>query len=647
MTRSDTYRGGVLLAAVSLLAVLAYWTGLHGPFLLDDNANLEAIPEWLAGNLGLNSLLFERGAGVLGRPLSMASFAFNAWLGGYTPFSLKLGNLVVHLLCGWAIFGLLTRLLLRDPNMRARASLFAAVIAAIWLLHPLHASTVLYAVQRMAQLSTLFILLGLWLYVALRERLQREPSIPAAAGLLLGVPAMTVLAFLSKENGILLPLLCAVVELSYFSGNKRPAPVRAFHVLYVLFPALAGTALFALRPERIIGGYAGRDFTFLQRMLSQPRALCDYLWKLVAPNPPRMGVYTDDFVASTGPFTPATTFVAILVLFVISIAAWHWRKTLPGLFFGWFFFLAAHALEAGPIPLELYFEHRNYLPSVGILVALVALAVTAGQALARIGMRPGRIGAVLTVGVLTVLAFGAHGRAQVWRSARLIAESSLLAHPLSFRANTAVMTSSFRDGDRDSARSAIERLISSPQARHRSLGHSFRLLAECEFDHRGRLEDLEAFVSQSPLPLTLAEAQPFSLIYHATAKRGCGEVTDPIIGHALARLADRAKTNADTDRIKIGIRYQSASFLLRAKQWAPALQQAKLAWQPNSDPPVALPLVLSQLHTGDIKGAKQTLRELEARADLSNAKEKSNIDWLREQIKSAELAQSTKPANGN
>jgi hypothetical protein len=317
------------------------------------------------------------------------------------------------------------------------------------------------------------------------------------------------------------------------------------------------------------------------------------------------------------------------------------------LFFGWFFFLAAHALEAGPIPLELYFEHRNYLPSVGILVALIALAVTAGQLLARVGIRPGRIGAVLTVGTLVVLAFGAHGRAKVWRSARLIAESSLLAHPHSLRANTAVMTSSLRDGDRQNARSAIDRLISSPTARHRSLGHSFRLLTECEFDHRGRLEDLEAFVTQSPLPLTLAEAQPFNLVYHVTAKRGCGEVTDPIIGRALAQLADRAKTNADTDIIKIRIRYQSASFFVRAKQWTPALEQAKLAWQPNSDPPVALPLVLSQLHVGDIKAAKQTFREVETRADLSNAQEKNGIDWLRKQISSAELAQPTKPANGN
>ena len=66
---------------------------------------------------------------------------------------------------------------------------------------------------------------------------------------------------------------------------------------------------------------------------------------------------------------------------------------------------------------------------------------------------------VLASGVFAVLAFGTHGRAQVWRSARLIAESSLLAHPHSLRANVAVMTSSIRDGDRQSANAAVERLI--------------------------------------------------------------------------------------------------------------------------------------------------------------------------------------------
>src|SRR5690606_30500431 len=133
------------------------------------------------------------------------------------------------------------------------------------------------------------------------------------------------------------------------------------------------------------------------------------------PNPPRMGIYTDDFAASTGILNPSTTLFAILFLLAITFAAWRWRNRLPALFFGWSFFLVAHSLEAGPIPLELYFEHRNYLPSVGIMLASLVLVVALGHRLSDLGIRAGRIGVVLALGVCVVLAIGTHGRAQVWR----------------------------------------------------------------------------------------------------------------------------------------------------------------------------------------------------------------------------------------
>ena len=48
--------------------------------------------------------------------------------------------------------------------------MIACLAAAIWLLHPLHVSTVLYTVQRMAQLSALFSLVTLLLYSLGRDR---------------------------------------------------------------------------------------------------------------------------------------------------------------------------------------------------------------------------------------------------------------------------------------------------------------------------------------------------------------------------------------------------------------------------------------------------------------------------------------------
>jgi hypothetical protein len=636
-----------LLAGASIAAVLVYWIGLQGPFILDDEANLRSLPEWLAGRLDLFTLLFERGAGTFGRPLSMASFALNAWLGGYSPYALKLGNLLAHLVNGLVIFYLLRRLLRRDPGLQAHASLYAAIVASLWLLHPLHASTVLYAVQRMAQLSSLFILLGLWLYVVLRERLQQGPSIPAAAGLLLGIPAMTGLAFLAKENGILLPLLCAVVELAWFGGASRPRPVRAFHGLYVVAPFAAALFAVALNPERVSGAFAWRDFTWDERLLSQARALCDYLAKLVAPAPPRMGVYTDDFALSTGLLQPPTTLIAILFLVAMSTAAWHWRRQLPTLCFGWFFFLAAHALEAGPLPLELYYEHRNYLPSVGVLTALVGPAVAAGTWMQRrFGARPGRMGAVVLGVVLLMLAIGTHGRARVWSDPLLIAESSLEAHPQSLRANLDVLSAAIQRHDMARIDQVLDTLVDSPNARNRSIGHVYRLYTDCMFRQDGNPADLEAWVTQTPMPLTIAEAQPFNVIYKMAEKTGgCGAVSDRSMGLGIARLSDRA---AASQQRQLGrLRYQAASFLVRAGDWEAALPQARKAWRPNSAPTLATPLVLVQLHNGDLDAADRTMREAELGSDPSDVAQQAHLRWLRSQVDQARGLRTARPASSN
>jgi protein O-mannosyl-transferase len=627
-----------LLVLAALVVVAAYWSGLNGSFLLDDAANLDSIADWLDGKLGLATLLFERAGGMFGRPVSMASFALNAWLAGYTPFSLKLGNLVVHLLCGFMVFATLRRALRHDPNLQAQAPLYGAVVASLWMLHPLHASTVLYAVQRMAQLSMLLILVGLWLYIVLRERLLRGPSVTASIGLLAGIPAVAVLAFLAKENGALLPLLCAVVELGFFAGSPRPAPVRGFLLLYVVTPLAVGSLAFALQPQRILGGYESRDFTMAERLLTQGRVLCDYIGSLLAPNPPSMGIYTDDFVASASLLSPPTTLAALLFLLATSAAAWHSRKRLPAVAFGWFFFLAAHALEAGPISLELYFEHRNYLPSIGLLTALVALAHEAGRALAHHKLRPGRIGAATLTATLLVLTLGTHGRALVWRDRLLIAESSLATHPQSIRANVEVFSNSIDHGNRKRAEEVVAALANSPIPRNRARAHVYRLFLQCVVDHDADPRDLDAFVTTTPMPLTVEESMPFRGIINAIAQKGCGAVTGPMVGAALTRLADRAHAQSDRVRPKIVLRYYAAEAYILERNWRSALPQANLAWQANTEPALARPLLLAQLSTRDVAGAERTWQEARERAEPFNAADQEALRWMREQINLAKSA---------
>src|SRR5690606_5451195 len=89
-------------------------------------------------------------------------------------------------------------------------------VAATWLLHPLLVSTVLYAVQRMAQLSTFFTLLALLAW--LKARTADKPRSFYFFGWFV-MPAMSLLAMLSKENGALLPLYFLLLEVCAFRAG--------------------------------------------------------------------------------------------------------------------------------------------------------------------------------------------------------------------------------------------------------------------------------------------------------------------------------------------------------------------------------------------------------------------------------------------
>ena len=99
-------------------------------------------------------------------------------------------------------------------------------------------------------------------------------------------------------------------------------------------------------------------------VLTEPRVLLDYLRLLLVPRVLSNGVYNDDYAWSTG-----------LAASGVDAAGACWRDRRAGrrrLRHGgarrrWqppLFFFAGHLLESTTIPLELYFEHRNYLPAL-------------------------------------------------------------------------------------------------------------------------------------------------------------------------------------------------------------------------------------------------------------------------------------------
>jgi len=585
----------VLFAAMAL-AVFAYWAGLSGPFIFDDLPNLSPIESWLKGEMSWQSVMFGNQSGMMGRPLSMASFLLSAELGGHTPFAYKFGNLVVHLLCGFIGWQVVRRLLAEDPRLAARADLLASAVVALWLLHPINASTVLYSVQRMAQLSTLFVLLSLWTYLIARRQLIEGKLAAALPSMFVLFPVFMLAGLMSKENAAVAPALCLVIELAYFLARAEHKRIRqTFFAVFLVLPMLAvvGTLLFA--PSKLLVSYSERDFTLIERLMTQPRVLMDYIFTILIPRTPLMGLYTDDFVPSRGLFAPVTTAISILALLVISALAVKLRKRAPSFFAGWFFFLVAHGIESSIIPLELYFEHRNYLPALGLILAVVGLVALLPQELPLNIFTPKQLGTLIVGGFALSFSFATAGRSNVWAAPDTMLEQGLKHHPGSMRAQLERATMALQQhANPQGAYDAFADLLSGSNSRYRVVGRISWVTLDCMTGKTVTPTDLQRAVAHALPSLSMAEVPALRLLTRFSRERGCGQLTDSIIADGIVTMLDRASNQPDQSRAKWLTRFLAAETLLRAGRSGDAQRQAELAWKASGDLPTGV--LLSQIY---------------------------------------------------
>ena len=360
------------LAVLCLLIVGAYWAGLHGAFLFDDFGSVVNNPPLRAFDGSLQSLVAAATSGIsgpLGRPLSMVSFALNFSFFGDAPFAFKLVNLAIHvanaiLVCVFA------RQVWRSSGFEtgtSRSLVPAIAVAAVWSLHPINLTPVLLVVQRMTSLSALFLLAALVLYLYGRQTKTRQGQFAIAAALFTCWPA----AVLSKETGLLLPayiFLCEWLLLGTFRSTTARTSWIAALVIGGVFALLCWT-----KWEFLTAGYAVRDFSLVERLMTEARVLWFYIGQLVFPAPATFALFHDDIPVSRGLLAPPATLFAIVGWSVVAALAFRWRLRSPLFAFAVFWFLVSHSLESTVFPLEIAYEHRNYLASVGIFLWLASL----------------------------------------------------------------------------------------------------------------------------------------------------------------------------------------------------------------------------------------------------------------------------------
>ncbi len=386
--------------------------GHNGSFVLDDAQTIVNNPLIHVTALDRDSLFtaaasFQAGHGS--RPLAMASFALDFWRhGGLDAAAFKATNLLIHVLTTFALARMLRMLLVLAGWSERSATTGAVAIALAWGVHPLQVSSVLYVVQRMQTLSTFFVVLALWAYLALRQaQMKGRPAWPW--GLTAG--GCWLLGMLSKEDAVLFPLYCLLLELTVLRFRAlQPWRSKSLRRMYLVL-ALGGTGLFflwVLPHYWSWQAYPGRDFNSVERLLTQSRILVMYLGQMLLPLPSLMPFNYDTFSVSRGLLSPPATLAALLLLAGLLAWAWRWRQRRPVFSLGILLFFAGHLITSNVIPLELVFEHRNQLPLIGILLALGDL-LQAGITRWQLSGRQVAIG--LTA---TMLAIGSAGAFRAW-----------------------------------------------------------------------------------------------------------------------------------------------------------------------------------------------------------------------------------------
>ncbi len=442
MSSSRIYPYIALLAAL-LLTVLAYLPGLHGPFVFDDITNIVQDRALAMHSLAWDRLLhaaLSSHAGPLRRPLSMLSFAFNIYFSGLDATAFKLTNLAIHLANGLLVFALLRQIVRQwcDQGVLQRsqaADWLPLLCTAAWLLHPLNLTSVLYVVQRETSLCSLFILAGCVLYLHGRRRMLAGK--PAWLELYAGTAIAGLLAVASKETGVLLPVYLLVIEICVFrfsshSAGRWSPPTQnktglmIFFGFFLVLPFCLGLVwLFILRHGAPLS-YADRNFTLGERLLTETRVVWLYIRWTLFPRLQDLGLYHDDIPLSTGLLAPTTTLISILGLVALAATAVLSRKRRPWLAFGIAWFFTGQLLESTVFPLEIAFEHRNYLADLGILFAVFGFILTEPSRLLRLRVR-------IAIVVLLVLTYGAVTamRAYTWRATLPLVESEASNHPRS------------------------------------------------------------------------------------------------------------------------------------------------------------------------------------------------------------------------
>jgi tetratricopeptide (TPR) repeat protein len=357
-----------------LFVFCAYSTNYDASWHLDDYPNIIDNPRINIKDFRLKNFKealfsgYDEGrysGGRMYRPVPMLTFALNWYIGKDNVLGYHIVNNAIHLVTTFFMFLTVLNLLM-SPNLKGKYQgseySIAFLSVMLWAVNPIQTQAVTYIVQRMTSLGSMFYIIGIYFYLKARLFSSGHKRLLFIAGCILSF----VLAVGSKENTVTFPFALAIIEILFFQDLSNNNTRRKVKVALAFVCASVAVILSILyingNIPNVLKAYERRTFTLGERIMTEPRIIMYYLSQIFYPIVSRLSL-VHDIKISTSLFKPWTTIPAILAIISLLGIGFSQAIKRPILALAIFFFFMNHIIESTIIPLELIFEHRNYLPS--------------------------------------------------------------------------------------------------------------------------------------------------------------------------------------------------------------------------------------------------------------------------------------------
>lgn len=386
-------RTPVLLAlGLVALAVAIYWpVGGFGFVAYDDQAYVSG-NEMVRRGLGWSGAAwaFRTLTAANWHPLTWLSYMLDVQLFGVDPGWHHRVNLVFHAANGVLLFAFLRS---------ATGSLWrSALVAALFVAHPLHVESVAWISERKDVLSAFFWLLAMLAYAGY----VRHPGLWRY----LAVAAAFVLGLMAKPMVVTLPF--ALLLLDVWPLRRRPALVEKLPLFALSALSCAATWVAQARSGAVRGT---QWLTVAVRVENAVVSYAAYLGKTVWPS--SLAALYPHPGYQPGGIPAGQIALAAAVLVAITGVAILLRRSVPAIAVGWCWYLGTLVPVIGLVQVgqQSMADRYTYVPLIGIFCAVVwGLAALAAR------VRHGRIaaGAVASAAVIACAVTARH-QAGYWQ----------------------------------------------------------------------------------------------------------------------------------------------------------------------------------------------------------------------------------------